>query len=94
MSVIPRAASAAIRRGSRRSASSHSCHSSGVRFGWTPGSSSHDTTASRPKETTARYAAPPSRFQHTTIASRAAAAIPFSGSLSSIDAKRQREPTP
>ena len=42
MSVIPRAASASIRRGSRRSASSHSCHSSGVRLGWMPSSASHD----------------------------------------------------
>ena len=45
MSVIPRAASASIRRGSRRSAASHSCHSSGVRLGWMPSSASHETRA-------------------------------------------------
>ena len=53
MSVIPRAASAAINRGSRRRASSHSCHSSGVRFGWMPSSRSHDAESAA-KSTTAR----------------------------------------
>ena len=54
MSVIPRLASASISRGSRRSAASHSCHSSGVRFGWMSTSGSQASTESSLSDTTAR----------------------------------------
>ena len=53
MSVIPRAASASITRGSLRSASSHSTNSSTVMFGWPSGTSSQRSTASSLSETVA-----------------------------------------
>ncbi len=95
MSVIPRAASASIRRGSRRSAASHSCHSSGVRLGWMPSSASHETVRiGVERDDGAVRRAVVAVPAHDDRLARPAAATPFPGSLSSIDANRQRSLTP
>ena len=98
---MPRSASAAITRGSWRSASLHSWNSSTVMFGCSPGRCSQRTTRSSPSETSALYARPSSRFQQIASATRAIASpaaksrtTALGGSCSSIEAKRQRSPTP
>src|SRR5688572_2193289 len=95
--VMPRAARASATRRSSRSASSHSWNSSTVMFGCSPGQCSHETTRPSVSETTDLYACPSSRFQQTNTASRAIGSpganprnTSFTGSLSSMEAKRQR----
>ncbi len=98
---MPRRASASITCGSSMSRSEHSCHSSTVAFGCTPGRCCQDSTRSSVSETSALYTSPESRSQQTTVASREigsagwyARTTSFGGSLSSIDAIRHRSVTP
>ena len=69
-------------------------------FGWPSDWWRHCTTRSSLSETTALYAFPSSRFQHTTRASRVSGpparysrTVCLDGSRNSIEAKRQRSPT-
>ena len=93
---MPRSASAAIRSGCARIASSTSWNSSTVKFGVTPGMCVQDTTRSPVRSTTpsqvwlsARFHSTASDVRGTGSPERHAFTTTFGGSSSSIDANRQ-----